>query len=447
MPATAAPPTAATASAATAPPAAPAPAATGRATAAATAARRRHAAVTAAAAARPIAAPRRLTPLGLARPRRCSGLAIVAAAAGHPIGAIALTRAARPIGHRERGPTVADWNRARPVAREHGGLPDARARPDPAEPGVRDAGSGAILEVHAGAGPRPQPVHEQAARLVVEHGAAAVNERPVNEGPVREAHPEEEGVVEEWIVVELPEAAAVERVIVERVVARSEATVVRPVGIRPAPPVGGRVVVPVRPRRYDDVAGGVVVEVTVGHALHDIDERRFLVVTRLARVEHAVVPVVAAHELVELERRHRAGGDDQPRAVAVIHVERFAVAPAADLDGLAAAHEVVVGRIEREQHPDAPVGVGAQHHDVAVFARLDVDARLVAPLEVVVIEPDFDRWVVTRRRDGRRARGSGRGAEQREHQCEHHWAILYIPSPGATDQEACRFPIPIDVLR
>src|SRR5207244_9381308 len=88
--------------------------------------------------------------------------------------------------------------------------------------------------------------------------------------------------------------------------------------------------------------------------------------------------------------------EDQPRAVGVVDVERLAVSAAAHLDGAAAAHEVVVRGIEREQHPHATLSVAPQYDDVAVFGRANLHARPVAALEVVVlIERNFNRWVVT----------------------------------------------------
>src|SRR2546425_2879844 len=74
-------------------------------------------------------------------------------------------------------------------------------------------------------------------------------------------------------------------------------------------------------------------------------------------------------------------------------------------------------RVEREQHPHAPLGIGAKHEQIAVVGQPHVDPGLVAALEiVVVIEPDFDRRIV------------GHGNDEREQQWEHHGAILYIPS-------------------
>src|SRR6266487_7031875 len=66
---------------------------------------------------------------------------------------------------------------------------------------------------------------------------------------------------------------------------------------------------------------------------------------------------------------------------------------------LAAAHEIVVAGIEREQHPHAPLSVAAEHDDIPIFGRADLHARLVAALEIVVlVERNFDGWVVTAHR-------------------------------------------------
>src|SRR6266699_2287682 len=356
----------------------------------------------------------RAPPIGLAR-RRLRAVWTVAAIA-HPTAIAHRTT----VSHRERHSIAAvPLHR---VALAHGrrvGAPpgDQRAVGD-AEPRAYPArcGSGPepVLEVHLHARAVAYAVDEQVARTVGERVPTAVVRPipvPVEPVAVKAVGPGEDRIV------------AQERIVKERIVARAVQRRVA-VAIRPAPAVAeihrvlGIVRVVVRPRRRDHVCDGVVVEVAIGrHALHHVDQRGFLVVARLACVEHAVVPMIAAHELVELERCTGPGGEHQPRALAVVHEERFAVAPAAHFDGLVAAREVVVRRVEREQHPHAPLGVGAKHEQIAVVGQPHVDPGLVAALEiVVVIEPDFDRRIV------------GHGNDEREQQWEHHGAILYIPS-------------------
>src|SRR6266550_4299229 len=358
-----------------------------------------------------IAAPAtRAPPIGLAR----RGLRAVwpVAASAHPT----------TVSHRERHSiTAVTLHR---VALAHGrrvGAPpgDQRAVGDAeprAYPARCDVGAEPVLEVHLHARAVAYAVDEQVARTVGERVPTAVV-RPI---PIPV-----ESVAVKAVAVGPGEdrIVALERIVKERIVARAVQRRVA-VAVRPAPAVPeihrvvGIVRVVVRSRRCDHVRDGVVVEVAIGrHALHHVDQRGFLVVARLARVEHAVVPMIAAHELVELERRAGPGGEHQPRALAVVHEERFAVAPAAHFDGLVAAREVVVRRIEREQHPHATLGVGAKHEQIPVVGQPHVDPGVVAALEiVVVIEPDFDRRIV------------GHGNDEREQQWEHHGAILYIPS-------------------
>src|SRR6266550_129830 len=313
----------------------------------------------------------------------------------HSISAVTLHRVALAHGRRVGAPPG-----------DQRAVGDAEPRAYPARCGV---GAEPVLEVHLHARAVAYAVDEQVARTVGERVPTAVV-RPIPV-PVEPVGPGEDRIV------------AQERIVKERIVARAVQRRVA-VAIRPAPAVAeihrvlGIVRVVVRPRRRDHVCDGVVVEVAIGrHALHHVDQRGFLVVARLARVEHAVVPMIAAHELVELERCTGPGGEHQPRALAVVHEERFTVAPAAHFDGLVAAREVVVRRVEREQHPHAPLGVGAKHEQIAVVGQPHVDPGLVAALEiVVVIEPDFDRRIV------------GHGNDEREQQWEHHGAILYIPS-------------------
>src|SRR5881296_3330313 len=365
-----------------------------------------------AAAPAPTAPATRAPPIGLAR-RGLRAVWTVAAIAHpttvshrerHSIAAVPLHRVALAHGRRVGAPPG-----------DQRAVGDAEPRAYPARCGV---GAEPVLEVHLHARAVAYAVDEQVARTVGERVPTAV-ERPIPI-PVESVAVKSVAVgpVENRIVAQ-------ERIVKERIVARAVQRRVA-VAIRPAPAVAeihrvvGIVRVIVRPRRRDRVCDGVVVEMAIGrHALHHVDQRGFLVVAPLARVEHAVVPMITAHELVELERRAGPGCEHQPRALAVVHEERFAVAPAAHFDGLVAPHEVVVRRVEREQHPHAPLGVGAQHEHIAVLGQPHIDPGLVGALEiVVVIEPDFDRWIV------------GRGNGERKQQWKHHGAILYIPSPA-----------------
>src|SRR5947208_436373 len=210
----------------------------------------------------------------------------------HPVTAATLHRIA--LAHRRRvGPPPGDQR----------AIGDAEPRAHAAHRRVR---AEPVPEGHLDAGARAHPVDEQVARAVGESVAAAVVVRPIPV-PVK-AVPEAEAVgpVEDRIVAQ-------ERIVEERIVARAVEGRVA-IAVRPAPPEAqahGRIVrivrVVVRPRRRHHICHGVVVEAPLGgHALHHVEERRLFVVSCLARVEHAVVPMVAAHELVELERRAQA---------------------------------------------------------------------------------------------------------------------------------------------
>ena len=330
--------------------------------------------------------------------------------------------------------TPAHWRRSHRASQDHP-LGNPLPRPDAPERRVRP---GRVLEVQPAAGEAP-----------------SVHEGPVPEGAIDEraihvhVRAVEERVVEERTVERrLAKERIVEKRIEAGVVTEPEAKPVAVVGpaVPEAHPVGRVVRVVVGPGRRDEVLLGVVVEVAVGHhALHQVDQRGFLVVARQTRVEYAIVPVVAAHELVELERRDRAGGEHHARPLALVDGERFAVAPAAHLELVAAAHEVVAGRIEREQHPNPTLGVGPQHDEIAVVGQLHVHLGLVAALEItVLIEPDFDRGVVTRCRG--RSRGHRRGAKQRCHQGEHHGSYPLYTRTWRNVQETCRCPASLSDL-
>src|SRR5712692_4517617 len=99
-------------------------------------------------------------------------------------------------------------------------------------------------------------------------------------------------------------------------------------------------------------------------------------------------------------------------------VHRVVVDVAAELDRPPAAHKGVVARVEREQHPDAAVGIGAEHDEVAILAELYVHMCLFAAPVIVLIEPDFHRWVATAH--GGPGRGGWSGSSEQEQQREKH---------------------------
>jgi hypothetical protein len=128
----------------------------------------------------------------------------------------------------------------------------------------------------------------------------------------------------------------------------------------------------------------------------------------LLSAERAEIPVVAAHQPVERERRRRPGGEHQARPFTVVDGERLTVAATPDLELPVSAGEGVGVRVEREQHPDVTFCVGPQYHDVAVFRGADIDFRALTTNEAVVgIQPDLD-WRIIGTRDGRVCRGPGR---------------------------------------
>src|SRR5438094_2588879 len=217
----------------------------------------------------------------------------------HPVTAATLHRIA--LAHRRRvGPPPGDQR----------AIGDAEPRAHAAHRRVR---AEPVPEGHLDAGARAHPVDEQVARAVGESVAAAVVVRPIPV-PVK-AVPEAEAVgpVEDRIVAQ-------ERIVEERIVTRAVKGRVA-IAVRPAPPEAeahGRIMrivrVVVRPRRRHHICDSVVVEAPLGgHALHHVEQRRLLVVSRLACVEHAVVPMVATHELAQLDPRGANAGDNDPR--------------------------------------------------------------------------------------------------------------------------------------
>jgi hypothetical protein len=101
----------------------------------------------------------------------------------------------------------------------------------------------------------------------------------------------------------------------------------------------------------------------------------------------------------------RDRGVDRAPAGSVVRRERFAAPAAADLVLAAAAHEVVVFRIDREQHSEVPVGIGVEHQHVAILAGPHLHLGLFAREEpTVAADPDLDRRIVAARGLSGRAR-------------------------------------------
>src|SRR5438105_7158136 len=299
------------------------------------------AALSAAAATGPIRAPG-IPPLGALRFRRpaVGGLAPSACRGRHPVSCAGDCGVAPGIPHaggprRWRG-DLSHASRTGPAQQRP--LWDSQPRADAHH---RGRSGEAVLEYQTAprtAAPALRAVDEQTAAVVartaIDDEPAGVDERPVVrpvEERVVQARPAEERVVEERIVTRAVGAVAI---VGPAAIAVAEAY---PHAERRVVVIVARVI---RVHVRDAVVRHVVVEVAVGrHALRDVEQRLLLVVPGLARREHTIVPVIAAHELVELERRRGPRREDQPRAVGVVDVERLAVTAAAHLDGAAAAHE------------------------------------------------------------------------------------------------------------
>jgi len=63
---------------------------------------------------------------------------------------------------------------------------------------------------------------------------------------------------------------------------------------------------------------------------------------------------------------------------------RFAIAAPAELKVAPGSNGSVIRGIEGKEHAHVPLRVGAQHKEISVLRRLDVDPRAVAASEDVV---------------------------------------------------------------
>jgi hypothetical protein len=104
--------------------------------------------------------------------------------------------------------------------------------------------------------------------------------------------------------------------------------------------------------------------------------------------------MIVAGEVAKVESVRRDGGEHGARPVGSINLERVAIAATADLELPPAAHEVIIGRIEREEHADPAFGVGVQHDEVPILRALDVHTGAVAGIKLIVVETNGD-WILS----------------------------------------------------
>ena len=164
------------------------------------------------------------------------------------------------------------------------------------------------------------------------------------------------------------------------------------------------VVVPVHVVRCD-----VVVVVPVGRDPGgQIGEPHVGIALDAAAVDEAVVPVVAAGDVPEIERLGGGDREQVSHAGIVIHLEGAAAPGAGDLELVLVADVGVGPGLAREEHPEASVGIDPEHRDVGGLVDADVDpGALAAPVGLVPVAPDRD---PARRRP---VGGGGRGVDGR----------------------------------
>ena len=170
----------------------------------------------------------------------------------------------------------------------------------------------------------------------------------------------------------------------------------------------------------DVVRDHVVIPVGVpfrNDALREISHRHVRVAAHPAIRDDAIVPVIAALDLVVDERISRR--DREQVADAGIIVDRKGVAPelaAVDLEVPARAREVVFPRIAREQHAHPTVRVDTEDRDVGVLIEAEKEphpltAGINGPL--ATIGPCLDARAVESRSHADGRRGHEGQAEQR----------------------------------
>jgi hypothetical protein len=103
-----------------------------------------------------------------------------------------------------------------------------------------------------------------------------------------------------------------------------------------------------------------------GHHMNDVEEAGLRIVAHTIRRNHAVVPVVAADETLTKERVRRPCGQHRTVALRLYDRKRAVVSAPQNLERLAAADEIILNGIEREQHAHAAVEIRVHDHHVAV---------------------------------------------------------------------------------
>src|SRR5207237_10554343 len=131
----------------------------------------------------------------------------------------------------------------------------------------------------------------------------------------------------------------------------------------------------------DVVRREVVVPVAVvrGHdALRQVRDRHVGIAVHATVRDGAIVPMVPAFERVVHQRVAGVDGEDVADPRGIVDVERVARVATRDLVVAAAAREVVLPRLAREQDPHPAVRVDAQDGDVGVLLAAEVNAHTVA---------------------------------------------------------------------
>lgn len=139
----------------------------------------------------------------------------------------------------------------------------------------------------------------------------------------------------------------------------------------------------------------VVIEVSTRcQAQNQVRDFRFRIIGHVPHIAQSVIPMITAYVFIELERVARKRGENSPYSFGCVDPERFSVTAPANFEFLSAADEVVVYRIEREQHPHASVWLRVQHEQVAVSLSADVNSHAVAQPRVVLAQPELHGRIV-----------------------------------------------------
>jgi hypothetical protein len=134
---------------------------------------------------------------------------------------------------------------------------------------------------------------------------------------------------------------------------------------------------------------------TAGHTPSNLSQLLLGVPDDVDIRECLVIPMIASAEFVVIEWVRRIGHEYGPEACGLHRPHGRSIVAISDLIIPATPDKIVGERIEGKQNPNAALGVGVQHHDVAVVFRPQVDPYAVTKFQIAAaVQPHLNGLVL-----------------------------------------------------